>query len=75
MKLKFPGARGLIVALICAAIALALPYVIHVEHHGGFWEKIPAWWALFGAVGCVVIILASKALGAILLQKPEDWYD
>ncbi len=75
MKLKMPGGIGWGLAIVCGGIAVALPYLFHVEHHRGFWESIPGWWALFGAVGCAAIILVSKWLGAALLQKPEDWYD
>lgn len=39
------------------------------------WDKIPLFYGAFGFVGCVLIILVSKALGKALLQKPEDYYD
>ena len=75
MKLKTPGRRGWIVAITTGFIAIALQYALPLKHHGGFWEKIPGWWALFGVVGCAVIVVVSKWLGASLLQKPEDWDD
>lgn len=42
-------------------------------HH--WWEQIPGFYIIFGFVGCVVIILVSKALGKLFLQKEEDYYD
>jgi hypothetical protein len=42
-------------------------------HH--WWEKIPGFYVFFGFAGCVAIILISKALGKLLLQKKEDYYD
>jgi hypothetical protein len=74
VKLKTPGRRGWIFAAVTGVIALALPFVLPVEHTGGWWEKIPGWWAWFGGIGCAVIVLVSKWLGHRFLQKPEDWY-
>ena len=74
MKLKTPGRRGWIVAGVVGVLAIALSFV-PFEKHGGFWEFIPGWWAVFGGLGCAVIVLVSKWLGAVLLQKPENWYE
>jgi hypothetical protein len=74
VKLSAPTRQEWTVAAVIAVVTLALPYVLHVEHHGGWWEKVPGWWAWFGAAGCAVIIVVSQALGR-LLRKPEDWYD
>lgn len=75
MKLKTPSTRGWFVAGFTAGIAVALQYVLPLEHHGGWWESIPAWWAVFGGIGCAVIVVVSKWLGKVFLQKPEDWYE
>ena len=40
-----------------------------------WWEEIPIFSAVYGFVGCVVIIVASKALGHRWLQKEEDYYE
>lgn len=46
------------------------------RHHPQFiWDKIPGFSALFGFSSCVLIIVASKALGKWWVQKPEDHYD
>ncbi len=37
-------------------------------------ETIPGFYALFGFISCVVIILISKLLGFVL-KKSEDYYD
>ena len=75
IRLHKPTRRGTALALVLGAVLVALPWVVPVEHHGAAWDAIPAFWALFGFVGCAVIVLASKALGHALLQRPEDWYD
>ena len=30
---------------------------------------------LYGLIGCVVIVLLSKALGKLFIQRREDFYD
>ncbi len=39
------------------------------------WDHIPLFYAAFGFLGCVLIIIVSKALGKRLLQKSENYYD
>ncbi|MBI4536234.1 MAG: hypothetical protein HY708_08140 [Ignavibacteriae bacterium] len=47
-----------------------------MEHHSDeWWSSIPAFYILFGFVGCGVIIFFSKVLGKFFLQKREDYYD
>jgi hypothetical protein len=44
-----------------------------------FWEGLPFllpfFSALYGFIGCIVIIIGSKALGRFWLQKDEDYYE
>lgn len=42
-------------------------------HH--WWERIPGFYIYFGFIGCVAIIVISKALGKLFIQKDEDYYD
>lgn len=37
-------------------------------------EPFPGYAALIGLVGCIAIILVSKWLGKVLIQRPEDHY-
>ncbi len=62
-------------AVVVLAAVLALGFV--VPPHGGqhFWENLPVFEAAFGFFGCLVIILVSKALGHLFIQKREDYYD
>jgi hypothetical protein len=39
------------------------------------WQSLPVFAALYGFVGCVIIILGSKALGHYWLMKKEDYYE
>lgn len=39
-----------------------------------WWEKVPAFDAAFGFLGCILLLIGSKALGHKWLQKDEDYY-
>ena len=45
------------------------------EHAHTAAEHWPAFWAVFGLVGCIVLILASKAFGHAGIMQREDYYD
>jgi len=45
------------------------------EHPHFWWEKIPAFDAIFGFAGCILIVVGSKALGHHWLEKDKDYYD
>lgn len=59
------------VALVAAAGADFL-----IPGHGGehLWER-ETFFAWYGFLGCVAIILLSKALGKRVLQRPEDYWE
>ena len=43
--------------------------------HEAWWNRIPAFFALFGLLGCLLIIFFAKSLGKLFLRKREDYYD
>ncbi len=63
--------------LILALLVLvdAVPGIIGKEHAHTAVERFPGFWALFGFVGCVVLIIASKAFGHGGIMQREDYYD
>ena len=61
----------------CGFGSLVAGGVIHMtqtDHAPLFWQHLPLFSAAFGLIGCVVIIVASKAIGHHWLQKKEDYY-
>ncbi|MFZ5427768.1 MAG: hypothetical protein ACOZEN_12400 [Thermodesulfobacteriota bacterium] len=38
-------------------------------------ERIPGFWAIFGFVACVLIIIVSKWYGHLGIMTREDYYD
>ena len=63
-------------ALLALLVLLdAIPAIVDKEHaHTGL-ERWPSFWALFGFLGCVLLILASKWFGHCGIMKDEDYYD
>lgn len=54
---------------------LVLPdFFMHKHTYFSSIEAIPGFYALFGFISCVAIILISKLLGFVL-KKKEDYYD
>ena len=45
------------------------------EHPHFIGDFIPGFWAVFGFVSCVLIIVVSKWLGKKFLFRPEDYYE
>ena len=76
MKVTFPSRRGWIFAAATSVVALGLPLVFQTEHpRESWWNHIPGFFAGYGFLGCVAIVLISKWLGHRYLQKREDFYD
>ena len=44
------------------------------EHPHFIWQKLPVYDAVMGFVGCIIIVIISKAIGHNFLQKEEDFY-
>jgi len=60
------------------ALSILVGFFVHFcfpPHRSFFWERLPIFSALYGFIGCLVIILGSKALGHHWLQKDEDYYE
>lgn len=48
---------------------------MHRHHEYFFWDKIPGFSSALGFVACVLIIVVSKAIGKIWLQRKDNYYD
>jgi len=61
-----------IAAVVSLLGGFALP---HDPAHDAWWNRIPAFFALFGFLGCLLFIFFAKSLGKLFLRKGEDYYD
>ncbi len=67
--------RICLVALAVLVLVDAIPGVVDKEHAHTPLERWPGFWALFGFLGCVMLILVSKWFGHCGIMKDEDYYD
>jgi len=66
--------RGLWIVFI-AVLALTVAAGFAVDMHPHFEiERLPGFFAVFGFLACVAMVLGSKLLG-MLLKRPDDYYD
>jgi cytochrome b561 len=63
---------------VCLGVSILAGVLVHVympSHAAFFWEEIPVFSAVYGFIGCILIIVVSKAVGHYWLQKGEDYYE
>ncbi len=58
---------------ICCVLLVAADFIVH-RHTGFDWEKIPAFYAIYGFAACVLLVLAARELRKLVMRK-EDYYD
>lgn len=58
--------RALAVTVVLLATGVLVDLLVGAER--------PGWYAALGLGGCIVIIVVSKWLGKIWLQRPPDYY-
>ena len=58
--------------VVCALLVI-VDFIVH-RHIYHDWENIPAFYAIYGFVGCVVLVLIAKLMRKFLM-KEEDYYD
>jgi hypothetical protein len=67
------------ITVFAVTLVLFVPvdFLLHSgQDHGDFpWSHVPGFFALFGFVGCVIIVVVSKLLGHYWLQRKEGYYD
>jgi len=58
---------------ICGVLFLA-DFVIHKHTHMK-WEEWPGFYAVYGLVACVVLVLVAKYILRPLIKREENYYD
>jgi hypothetical protein len=47
---------------------------LFADHHH-WWDAIPGFYAFYGFVGCILIVVVSKWFGKKIVFRDEDYYD
>lgn len=58
--------------VICALLVIA-DFIVH-RHVYHDWENLPAFYAIYGFVGCVILVLIAKEMRKILMRG-DNYYD
>jgi len=65
--------RILYILYFCCAVLFILDFIIH-RHMVHPWEGLLGFYAVYGFVGCVVLVLVAKWMRTFLMRD-EDYYD
>lgn len=60
---------------VLALLILLDAVLVDKEHAHTRIEQLPAFWSIFGFLGCVLIIIGSKWFGHAGIMTREDYYD
>ncbi len=58
--------------VLCGLLVVA-DFIVH-RHIYHDWENIPAFYAIYGFVGCTVLVLIATQMRKVIMRK-EDYYD
>jgi hypothetical protein len=69
-----------VVRVGCAVLALlilldAIPAVVDKAHAHTAVEHLPAFWSVFGLLGCLLLVVLAKTVGHLGVSRREDYYD
>jgi hypothetical protein len=67
--------RVAVAVLVLLVVLDAVPALVDKEHVHTAAEHIPAFWAAFGLLGCLLLVVVSKLYGHLGVSTREDYYD
>ena len=62
-------------ALALLIVLDAIPAVVDKAHAHTAAEHLPAFWSVFGLLGCLVLVVFAKTFGHAGVSTREDYYD
>jgi hypothetical protein len=60
---------------VLTIISLILEFTFLADYDSHWWNSIPAFYAIWGFLSCIVIIYVSKWLGKLFIFRKENYYD
>jgi hypothetical protein len=64
-----------IVMIVFLAVLVVFDFLLSRDDAHFLIDKIYAYWAIFGTIGCFVLIKFSKGIAHMFLSKNEDFYE
>lgn len=65
----------IILAVLSVASIVASLTMHHEPAHSNFWDTFPVFWAVFGLLGCILLVIIAKYILAPIIYKKEDYYN
>jgi len=67
----------LVILAAVLILSVVVSFLLPVEegHNGFWWSHIRSFFALFGFIGCVIIVVIAKLISHYWLERKEDYYD
>ncbi len=62
-----------IILAVITVVSLIGQYSTGEHHH--WWDIIPGFYAIYGFVGCILIVKVSKLYGKKIVFRDEEYYD
>ncbi len=64
-------------SIVIIILFASLDYFIPGGHEGHefWWSAIPAFFLVFGFIGCILLVVIPKFIGHFWLDRKEDYYD
>jgi peptidoglycan/LPS O-acetylase OafA/YrhL len=59
--------------IVCCAVLFVADFFVH-RHVDHPWESLFGFYAVYGFVACVILVLAAKEMRKVVMRK-EDYYD
>jgi len=56
-------------------VTLVFEFTYLADYDSHWWNSIPAFYALFGFVGCIVIIYVAKFIAKNIVNRDINYYD
>ena len=66
-------AKILKVFYVICGLLVVTDFIVH-RHIYHDWENVPAFYAIYGFIGCVLLVLIAKLMRKVLMRE-EDYYD
>lgn len=63
------------VMIVYLGVLVVFDLTLPREHAHYLIDRIYSWWAMFGTVGCFLLIKFSKGIAHLFLSKNENYYE
>jgi hypothetical protein len=67
--------RNILIGCLAVIVLCDLALPRNEAHSHFFIDKIRAYWAIFGTVGCFLLLKIGKGIAHLFLSKDEDYYE